>query len=180
MEAESSKSVFVAEIPFLAQINLRCDATDPSVGTAVRAALGMNLPVRPNTAAGNGERPILWLGPNEWLIVDRDGTQDEILRRLSERLAPYHRSIVDVSASRTAIALSGRAARDVLAKGCTLDLHPRAFAPGHCAQTLLAKAQVILHQVDDAPSYRLFVRSSFAQYLATWMLDAMREFRDAA
>ena len=77
------------------------------------------------------------------------------------------------------LALSGPRARQVLMKGCRLDLHPRAFAPGACVQTALARAQMILHQTDDDPSFEITVRNSFAHYLATWLLDAMAEYRPA-
>ena len=46
-------------------------------------------------------------------------------------------------------------------------------------QTSLAKANVILHQTDEAPSYEITVRNSFSVYLATWLLDAMAEYRPA-
>ncbi len=80
---------------------------------------------------------------------------------------------MDLSANRTTLELSGPGARTVLEKGCALDLHPRAFAPGRCAQTLLSKVAVVLDQLDAQPCYRLLVRGSFAQYLADWLLDAM-------
>jgi sarcosine oxidase subunit gamma len=94
---------------------------------------------------------------------------------LRETLGQQPGSVVDVSAARTTLELAGPRARDVLEHGCALDLHPRAFGPGQCAQTLLAKANVVLHQVDDAPTYRLLVRPSFARYLVAWLLDAMTE-----
>jgi sarcosine oxidase subunit gamma len=62
--------------------------------------------------------------------------------------------------------------RDLLAAGCSLDLHPRAFAPDRCAQTLLARAQVILEQRGE-DAFRLHVRGSFAVYLASWLIDAV-------
>jgi sarcosine oxidase subunit gamma len=74
------------------------------------------------------------------------------------------------------LGLAGPAARDVLAKGCGLDLHPSAFAPGRCAQTLLAQAQIVLEQRSDEPEYHLFVRPSFARYLREWLRQAMHEF----
>ena len=77
------------------------------------------------------------------------------------------------------LALSGPRAREVLMKGCRLDLHPRAFKPGGCMQTALARAQAILHRTDDAPTYEITVRNSFSVYLATWLLDAMAEYRPA-
>ena len=72
--------------------------------------------------------------------------------------------------------MSGPSARDVLAKGCPLDLHPAVFGPGDCAQTLLAKANVTLRCVDDSPRFELIVRRSFAEYAALWLHDAAMEY----
>jgi sarcosine oxidase subunit gamma len=71
----------------------------------------------------------------------------------------------------------------VLQKGCPLDLHPRAFGPGHAVATTLARVPLILWQVDQ-DSYLLLPRSSFADYVARWLLDASQElacdFEDGA
>ena len=83
--------------------------------------------------------------------------------------------MVNVSANRTTIRLVGPQARDVLAHGCALDLHPRVFGAGQCAQTLLARAGVLL-VADDDGAFRILVRSSFARYLADWLLDASLEY----
>ncbi len=93
-------------------------------------------------------------------------------------LGEDHGAVVDVSAQRTALRLSGPCAREVLQHGCPIDLHPRAFGPGRCAQTLLARAQVVLYQTDEAPTYLILVRASFAEYLAEWLMDAMTEYRN--
>ena len=122
-----------------------------------------------------GNRTALWLGPDEWLVVGEPGTEAALELELREALGDGLGSAVDLSANRTAIELRGPAARDVLAKGCALDLHPRAFGPGRCAQTLLVRAQVILEHRHDG--YRLLVRPSFSGYLATWLLDALAEFQ---
>ena len=74
------------------------------------------------------------------------------------------------------INLSGENARDALAKGCTLDLHPRVFTQGQCAQTLIAGANATIHCVDAAPSLDIIVRRSFAEYLALWLHDAAQEY----
>jgi heterotetrameric sarcosine oxidase gamma subunit len=52
---------------------------------------------------------------------------------------------------------------DLLSSGCGLDLDPRRWRPGMCAQTLFGGAQVILHQLDERTT-RVFVRPSFADY----------------
>jgi sarcosine oxidase, subunit gamma len=145
----------VREIPFLTMINVRTNT----------GLLGVELPA-PNRVATVGERAILWLGPDEYLVV---GPPDDTIDVEGE-------SVVDVSANRTTIELSGPHARDVLEKGMSIDLHPRSFGPGHCAQTLLARAQVIVAQVDAKPTYHVLVRGSFAPYLADWLVDAAKEF----
>jgi sarcosine oxidase subunit gamma len=46
--------------------------------------------------------------------------------------------------------------------------------------TQVGPVPVVLWQTDDVPTYRLLPRSSFADYLARWLIDAMREFRAPA
>ena len=83
-------------------------------------------------------------------------------------------TVTDVSAQRTTLRLTGSRARDLLAKGCSLDLHPRVFGSG-CAQTMLARSQVVLVARADG-GFRVLVRSTFALYLAEWLLDAASEY----
>ena len=87
-----------------------------------------------------------------------------------------HAAVTDVTGGQTVITLSGPRTRDVLAKGCPLDLHPSVLRPGDCAQTLLAKANVIIRCVDDSPSYELTVRRSFAHYARCGLHDAAQEY----
>jgi sarcosine oxidase subunit gamma len=155
-------TVDLREIALLRQVDLRVDPVAPAA-TRIGELLGTPLPVVPNT----GSEAVLWLGPDQWLVF---GASEEQLRTA---LGDTPGSVVDVSANRVAYELSGPAARDVLEQGCAIDLHPRAFGPGRCAQTMLARANVILHQVDAAPTYRLLVRPSFADYLTSWLRDAM-------
>lgn len=175
--ADPEAGVVLGECGFRGQTALRGDAVDPAFVDAVNKAIVAAPPTEPNTVAGpadlaDGPRA-LWLGPDEWLVVAADG---EPLVALRAALEGRHAAVVDVSDSRTVIALSGPRARDVLAKGCPLDLHPRVFASGRCAQTLLAKAHVILHQIDDAPSYEIYVHRSCTDYLWSWLEDASTEY----
>ena len=88
------------------------------------------------------------------------------------------RSVVDVSAQRTTLRLRGEHVRDLLSGGCAIDLHPRVFARCAAAQTLLGQAGVVLMALDDTGThYQVLVRSSFAGYLASWLLDAATEYR---
>ena len=125
---------------------------------SVRGEPQPGFPVEPNTAAARA----LWLGPDEWLVI---GAREEDF--------PDAAAVVDVSANRVCFELVGDDVEHVLAQGCSLDLHSSVFAPGRCAQTLLAKAQVILHR-RDAETFRILVRPSYAPYLRLWLEDAIR------
>ena len=172
--------VTLAEQPGRVRLNLRLDQKDADALTAAGAVLGGSLPRAPNTAATTVNGTILlWLGPDEWLVTGPAEDDAQLEDTLRGRLDGRHHALTDVSAMYATLALTGPLAREVLMKGCRLDLHPRAFTPGTCAQTALAKANVILHQTDDAPSYEITVRNSFSVYLATWLLDAMAEYRPA-
>lgn len=118
-------------------------------------------PPEPNTATTWGGRDVLWLGPDEWLVVGEPGTGDAVQRELREALAGRHHSVVDVGANRTVFDLSD--GHDLLSSGCGVDLNPSRWRPGMCAQTLFGGAQVILHQLDERTT-RVFVRPSFAGY----------------
>ena len=166
----------LTELAFSTQLNLRLDPKGPAERVAL--ALGAPLPSGPNTCSRAGTLTICWLGPDEWLLIGEPDQAGELAARVGGALGGEPGSIVDVSAHRTMIRLSGKHARDVLAHGCALDLHPRVFGPGQCAQTLLARAGVLLVADDDA--WRIGVRSSFARYLASWLLDAAIEYHAQA
>lgn len=143
---------------------------------AVEGVLGVRPPLESGMSARNGDRTLLWLGPDEWLAVLPDEGREEVLSRLRDALAPLHVAVVDVSHSRAVVELSGAHARSVLQKGCHLDLHPSRFRAGSVAQSKFARCHVLLHQTDDAPAYDLYIQRSFARYLWSWLEDAAAEF----
>ena len=168
--------VELREGAFMGHLNLRGDTADRAFLEAVQGALGLGLPVEPNTVAEGGGLAALWLGPNEWLVLTPPQQETALAQSLRDALSEVLSSVVDVTGGQTVINLRGPRVRDLLAKGCTLDLHPRAFGPGRCAQTLVAKAGVTVRQLDDSPSFDLIVRRSFADYLALWIEDAAEEY----
>jgi sarcosine oxidase, subunit gamma len=171
-------AVSVTEVPFLAQVNLRLDP-EGQAAAAVRLELGLPLPTEPGTSAGSGPLTVAWLGPDEWLVMGPPGTEGDLGARLRSAIGAAHASVVDVSAQRTTLLVTGPRARDLLALGCALDLHPRSFGAGSCAQTMLARAQVVLigRDAGDAAAFWVLVRASFAAYLVDWLIDASVEFR---
>jgi sarcosine oxidase subunit gamma len=144
----------------LAQVDVRVD--DP-------AALPFEPPA-PNATTTWGDRDVLWLGPDEWLVVGAPWTEREIVDDLETLLDGHHRSVVDVSANRTAIDVTD--ALELLSSECGLDLDPTRWGPGMCAQTLFGPVPVLLQQRDERTT-RVFVRPSYAAHflkrLAWWV-----------
>jgi sarcosine oxidase subunit gamma len=87
-----------------------------------------------------------------------------------------HVQVVDNSDAYSIVGVRGASARNILAKGCTLDLHERVFRSGCSTRTLLGQVQVILRQVTDEPDYEIHVHRSFAEFLWEWLVDAGQEY----
>ena len=117
-------------------------------------------------------RTLLWLGPTsgrrQWATID------------------VHHAIVDVSHSGAVIGLQGLNARDVLMKGTNIDLHPRQFGPDNSHPqgssrstklhpTHLGGCHMLVRQLDDGPSYDIYVHRSLVIYGWNWLSDAARE-----
>ena len=174
--AAPDAGVVIGECRIRGLLVLRGDAARAEFRSAVCAALGLEPVDEPLTAARKRDVSMLWLGPDEWLVVTPDRRIERIEHALRDALDGQHAAVTDVSHSRTILALSGPDARAVLAKGCPLDFHPRVFGAGRCAQSRLAKCQVLIHQTSAAPEFEIYVHRSFAPYAWTWLEDAGREF----
>jgi sarcosine oxidase, subunit gamma len=171
LSAATRGDLLVREVPYLAQINFRADPNDAVIMQRLASTLGFALPVVPNTTTSHNGSRALWLGPDEWLIVGPDDHREILGQALHDGLNGTVGSIVDVSANRTVLELAGPKARELLSHGVPIDLDARTFGPGRCAQTLLAKAQVVIERHHDE-LFHLYIRSSFAHYAAEWLLDA--------
>jgi sarcosine oxidase subunit gamma len=152
------------EDAFRTLTELRCRPADLS---SVAAVVGLTLP-GVGEVVRSGDTSLVGLGPQWWLLDRPDGSP------------PVDGSVgvmaVDVSAQRTPLVLTGTSVRDVLSHGTSLDVHRDSFGVGAAAQTLLAKAGVIVARTDP-DEYRVWVRASFARYLAAWIIDASLEYR---
>lgn len=164
-------SVTTTERSFLSHLNLRGNPDDPAFREAVKEVLGVDLPLAPNTVTTHDELVAYWLSPDEWLLVTPGDREHDIAQALRAALAELFAAVTVLSGGQTVIVLEGGRAREVLARGCTLDLHPRVFGPERCAQSLLGKAPIQIRQVNELPCFELIVRRSFADYLWLWLQE---------
>ena len=175
--AAAPAAVRLRELPFLTQLNLRLDPAGPAA-EAVGEALGAPLPTRSNTAVRAGDVTVLWLGPDEWLVVAPPGAPEELEKSLRLALGTEAGAVVDLSAHRTTVEPRGTGPARCSPRAAPWTCTRVSSAKGSCAQTLLAQAPVLLLSRGDDASYWLLVRASFATYLVDWLLDASSEYAE--
>jgi len=170
-----SETVALTELPDVGLANLRLDPGSQALRDAVRAGLGLDLPLRPNTVAQGTDAMALWLGPDEWLLRSDTSSGAALAVRVEQALAGQWFAVTDQSSGYSVVQLHGPEAANVLNAGCPLDLHPRALAPGQCAQSHFFKAGVLLRPLgDQGDAWELIVRRSFADYTVRMLMDAMQ------
>ncbi|WP_439382994.1 sarcosine oxidase subunit gamma [Amycolatopsis lexingtonensis] len=152
-------TVDVVEEPFRTQLTVRLRDGG--------ALLGVPLPGPCTYTSGHGV-DILWMGPDEYLVLAEPGRQAELEAALSRESA----AVVDVSAQRNVVRLTGAHAADVLAHGCSIDLE--VSPPGTCVQTLLARTGIVLMVREEG--FTILVRQSFSDYFHAWLADASLEY----
>ncbi len=166
----------IEEKPFNGYLNLRGKPGHTGFIAGVLKVLGVEAPTEANTVIDAGDHRIYWLGPDEWLIVTPAGQQTLLGNDLKAALDGVFCSVVDNSSGLTMVHVTGDSAAALLATDCPLDLHPRAFKPGQCAQTRLARAGMTISPLADGTGFEVIIRRSFADYLLRWLQDAAVAF----
>jgi sarcosine oxidase subunit gamma len=151
----------------LVQLAARRGRAD-ALGGAMRAACGLELPP-PGHAAVAGELAALWMQPATWLLMASPGEPGALARSVKHACGDAG-SVVDQTQGRAVLHLAGGAAREVLARICRIDLHPRVFRASCVAATAVAELDCLLYQRDDGPSFELLVPASYAG----WFAEAVR------
>jgi sarcosine oxidase subunit gamma len=157
-------------------IDLRGDPNDARFLRAVASVTDLRLPLEPGASVSGLLASVLWLGPDEWLVCSDTQAGEALAASLRAALRGIASAVVDVSAARIVYAVGGSNARALLAKGCPLDLHERAFAAGRCAQTLLAKVPILIHRASTEPTFDIHVARSFRDYAWAWLQAAASEY----
>jgi sarcosine oxidase subunit gamma len=159
--------IVLSERRGLTLIDLRGDPANAGFLAAAATAAGLALPLVPNTSVSDAHGAVLCLGPDQWLLIGE---------RFSEALPIAGGVLTDVSHGRAAVRISGPRVRELLAKGCSLDLHPRAWQAAQCAQTSIARVGVLLHALDAEGALDPYCARSYAASLWHWLTEAAAEY----
>jgi sarcosine oxidase subunit gamma len=163
----SGPNVKVTVLPPAERVSLR--APEESVASLSRA-LGLTLPQKPKTSATKNGRTVLWLGPDEWFVIDEAG--GDPLGDCAKAKALH--SAVGVSHRNVAFAVSGAGAVATINAGCPQDLSLNAFPVGACSRTVLGKSEILLYR-PAADTFRVECWRSFSDYVFTFLAEAARD-----
>lgn len=165
--------VFLWEDAPRGQLILRGDAGNPDFANGIQSALGLALPGQLSSSVSD-TTALLWLSPDEWLLLCEPEQTFAIETQLRETLSGHY-AVINVSGGQTQIRLAGSAAEQVLQKSLPYAISDAHFPVGKVVSTALAKTQATVRRI-AAGEWELTVRRSFADYAWRWLTDASREY----
>ncbi len=147
---------------------------DDTAERALVAALALPGPAATCTASSNAARSMLWLGPDERLLLAPADQRLTLIAAIAATLAGQAHSLVDISHRQVAFALHGSEAVRLLNAQCPLELTLAAFPVGMCTRTIYAKSEIVLWRT-ATDRFHIEVWRSFAPYMVTLLQDVARE-----
>ena len=166
--------VDLREITTRGMIDLRGLASDRKFMAAVKTTLGVDLPKAPRTSHSFGDVKVLWLSPDQWLILCAREKVPSLTAELQAALAGLHSLVVDVSDMRSIIRLEGEGAREVMMKSTSLDFTDEDFTAGYVRRVRFAEIAALFNIVEDNV-IDVYVFRSYANYAWDFLLKAARK-----
>lgn len=171
---DAMATVTLGELPLARAWNVKGDPRGEAFVAEASRVFALRLPVDPMTSTRDDDEALLWLGPRSWLYISFDASRHGDFDAARRAINAARGALFDVSASYVAWRIDGAAAARVLNRACPLDLHSRAFPPGHCAQSVLGHINALFYKPNEAPSFVVLVARSFAADAAHTLREAAR------
>ena len=162
-----AKGVWAHEMALLGYIHLRGNAQNKDFLTAVKKAIGMDLPTAACSLSA-AAITILNLSPDEWMLICPREQRAAIQQSLETALTGIHSQVLDNSGGYTSVWLQGKQATDALQHCTVYNLH--ALTPNKVVGTTFGKASVIIYRLDNG--FCLVLRRSFADYIWRYLTRA--------
>ena len=169
---DASCGVWANEVPLLGYISLRGDASNAGFAEGSSKALGVTLPTEPCTLAQSSDTTVLWLSPDEWMIVTPRNAHSAVLNALNQSLASIRSQVAGNSGGYTQVIVQGPNARDVLSHCTVYDLDR--LSQGRVVGTTFGKSSLYLRRAGDG--YCLLLRRSFADYIWRYLERAAEPY----
>jgi sarcosine oxidase subunit gamma len=166
--------VILREAKLLGHLNLRGNTNNLDFLNGVKNALDLELPLSPCSSAQNANATIMWLSPDEWLLIVDGGTEAAVEDKLRQSLSG-HFAVSDISGAQTMLEISGKDCLPLLQKSMGYDLHLDSFPIGKVIGTALAKSSAHIRRTGEH-DFQLIIRRSFADYIWLWLQQSTKEY----
>jgi sarcosine oxidase subunit gamma len=171
----SHDAVLITTISETTSLRLKSWLRDHLTGTRSPTLAGRQLPSRVGETL-TGSARVLCVAPGEWLVVSNGQPSAAMQAYFESDLSSQGLALVDLTDGLVRLEVRGVVARELLSKGCGLDLHARSFPADCCAGTRFARIPVVIDCLDEPLRFELHVARSYSQYLYSWLVDAAAEF----
>ncbi|CAA2142909.1 sarcosine oxidase subunit gamma [Hyphomicrobium sp. ghe19] len=138
-----------------------------SLDDVARAVFGVSLPSSPKAVEAKGAL-IVWTGPDQWLIVQKDGTGLDHYAELAKAFNGLA-SLVDVTDSRTIFRIAASRPSETLLRSMGIDFHDNSFWPGDVAITHVSHLGVIVWRLPDGTAYDFACARTYSRDFADWL-----------
>ena len=120
----------------------------------------------------NNKTRILWSAPKTWLIIS---SKENIIDIIKGKCSEENFAITDISHSRAVIQIKGVQAREVLKKGCPLNISE--FEINNCAGSVFHGITIVVDCINVNPdTFNLLTLRSFGESFYHHITDAALEF----
>ena len=177
LNKKNYNGVTIEELSVSGKINIRGKSSDKEFMKNIGSALNLVLPTEPNVRIFNNNISIMWLGPNEWLVITPENEKDGIISLLKSNLNPQKTAITDVSFNRTILRLEGEKVFTLLSKFLVANLEKILKTNFSVAQTIFIKIPVLFvrNNTDEEPtSLDLHLNRSHTKYVYELLVDGSK------
>ena len=119
----------------------------------------------------NNQTRILWMGPENWLII----SSNNLLNELNEKFSTIEFAVTDISHSRSIIELQGSDVLEVIKKGSPFDIE--SLTKNNCTNTVYNGITITIDNIEDSKNQiRIISLRSFGESLYHSVTDACLEY----
>ncbi len=142
--------------------------------TRVNELHGVTLPSNPRLVTSRSGIDFLGTGPEQWLAIAPETADLDLAAVLAGQLTAS-RLLPSQTDARTLVRVSGEKARDTLAKGLPIDMHPRAFPEGAVATTHAAHIGVVIWRPIGSNTFILACSRTYSDSFWRWLTESAAE-----
>tara|TARA_Y100000590_G_scaffold402100_1_gene487512 strand:- start:251 stop:838 length:588 start_codon:yes stop_codon:yes gene_type:complete len=132
----------------------------------------LQVPAQSSVVKSNEQTRILWNAPRTWLIISNN---DKIKNEIKKIFDDENFSITDISHSRAVVQIKGLNSREVLKKGCPLNINN--LKKNNCAGSVFHGISIIVDCIDNEPDcFNFLTLRSFGESFYHHITDSALEF----